>query len=230
MLFSYDCSSIFAGWWTQAIADAYEEKMQGAVKVEIVQIDPADLFPNIINEAQSQIGLYDGYFTGPAVTGSVVEYNGFADLTGYISETAERTEQWADMLLGYRQWVAQYQDKILMFPLDGDIFSMYYRRDILEAFDLPIPRTWEEYAEVAEATHGKTFDGKVLTGSCVGRSINCAGAYWANLVIASLTQTNGAWQGHLFDTADMKPLTGIVLEEALRLLELQVKYGPPEGT
>jgi ABC-type glycerol-3-phosphate transport system substrate-binding protein len=214
----------------QPIADAYEEKMQGAVKIEIVQVEPADLFPNIINEAISQIGLYDGFITSPIVTGSVVQYDGFADLTPFIQETAERAASWADVLLGYRKWVAQYQEKIIMFPLDGDMFSLFYRRDVLEEFKLPVPRTWDEYAATAEAVHGKVFQGNVLQGSCIGRTPNCAGVYWANLVIASMTQTEGAWQGHLFDTADMLPLTGPVLEETLRLMELQAKYGSPDGT
>jgi multiple sugar transport system substrate-binding protein len=203
--------------------------VNGAVIVEINVIDAADLFPNIINEAQSQLGLYDGFFTNPSVTGSVVEYEGFADLTPFIGETSEKTAEWEDILLGYRKWIAQYEGKVLMFPIDGDFFSMYYRTDVLAAFNLTVPRTWEEYAEVAAATHNQTFEGKVLSGSCVGRMFNCAGPYWANLVISSFTQTHGASTGHLFDTADMNPLTGPVLEEVLRLMELQVKYGSAEG-
>jgi ABC-type glycerol-3-phosphate transport system substrate-binding protein len=204
------------GAWTQPIARAYEEYMNGAVIVEINdQVAPLDLFPNIINEAVSQIGLYDGFFTNPTVTGSVVEYDGFADLTPFIGETAEKIAEWDDILLGYRKWVAQYEKKILLFPVDGDIFSMFYRRDVLKAFNLTIPRTWEEYTAVAAAVHNQTFEGKVLTGSCIGRTIGCAGAYWANLVLSSYTQTHGASTGHLFDTADMTPLTGPVLEEAL---------------
>jgi multiple sugar transport system substrate-binding protein len=205
--------------------------MNGAVIVEINdQVNPPDLFPEIINEAQSQIGLYDGFFTNPAVTGSVVDYNGFADLTPFVGETAEKIAEWDDILLGYRKWVAQYEKKILMFPIDGDFFSMFYRRDVLEAFGLKVPRTWEEYNEVAKATHNQTFEGKVLTGSCIGRSINCAGAYWANTVIASYTQTHGASTGHLFDTKDMMPLTGPVLEEAMLMMEQQAKYGSVDGT
>jgi multiple sugar transport system substrate-binding protein len=241
-MMDYDCSRyipkhyqhsyyIYTGAWTQPIARAYEEHMNGAVIVEINdQVDPPDLFPNIINEAQSQIGLYDGFFTNPSVTGSVVEYNGFADLTPFVGETVEKLAEWEDILLGYRKSVAQYEKKILMFPVDGDMLSMFYRRDVLDAFGLKVPRTWEEYTAVAKATHNQTFDGKVLTGSCVGRSIGCAGAYWANLVISSYTQTNGPSTGHLFDTADMMPLTGPVMEEALLMMENQVKYGSVDGT
>jgi multiple sugar transport system substrate-binding protein len=204
--------------------------MNGAVIVEINEVAPPDLFPNIINEAQSQIGLYDGFFTPPAVTGSVVEFDGFHDLTPFVRETAEKAAAWDDILLGYRQIVAQYENRILMFPIDGDFFSMFYRRDVLEAFGLQVPRTWEEYTAVAAATHNQTFEGKVLTGSCVGRKIDCGGPFWANLVISSYTQTHGPSTGHLFDTQDMSPLAGPVLEEALLMLENQSKYGSEDGT
>jgi multiple sugar transport system substrate-binding protein len=220
-----------AAFWTEPIARAYEEFMNGTVLIKIILLnDSATLFGEIVDEAVNKLGLYDGYFTTPEVTGSVVEYGGFADLTPYALETQERRLDWADILPGYRNWNAQYEGKILLYPIDGDILSMFYRKDILEEFNLPVPRTWEEYVEVAAATHGKVFEGKKLVGSCVGRSVGCAGQYWANMVISTMTQTTGPSSGHLFDTADMTPLTGLVLEEALRLLELQAKYGPPDGT
>jgi multiple sugar transport system substrate-binding protein len=212
-----------------ALAQAFTESMQGAVEIEIIQVDPSELFPNIINEAISQIGLYDGYFTGPTVLGSVVEYQGFADLTPYIQESSSRISDWNDVLLGYRQFIAQYENKIYMYPLDGDTFSLYYRRDVLEHFNLQVPRTWEEYVAVAAATHGQIYENTTLIGNCIGRVSGCAGAYWANMILSTITQTHGTSSGFIFDTADMTPLTGPALEETLRLLEAQIPYGPPDG-
>lgn len=70
----------------------------------------------------------DGFITAPGVSGSVVPHDGWADLTAFISETAERTRDWADIMLGYRQYIAQYQEEIIMYPLDGDVLSMFYRK------------------------------------------------------------------------------------------------------
>lgn len=155
--------------------------MRGQVQVEVVQVPVSELFPNIENEAESQIGLYDGFFTGPGVLGSVVDHEGFADLTDYIQESADRSKDWLDVLLGYRQEIAQYEDKILMYPLDGDTLSLFYRKDILDAFGLKVPRTWDEYNQVAAATHGKVWNNQTLVGSCVARKTSCSNAYWANL-------------------------------------------------
>jgi len=54
----------------------------------------------------------------------------------------------------------------------------------------------------------------------------CAGAYWVNLVLSSMTQTNGMSSGALFDTYDMKPLLGEAFEKTLEWMETQSKFGP----
>lgn len=212
--------------WVEQSARAFEASKQGRVKVTIVYVDFGQLFADTVNEAKSKVGLYDGFLSPPSVSGSVVEHAGFADLRPFIQESAENLADWSDILLGYRQNLAQYEDQIIMFPLDGDILSMYYRKDVLEHFGLQVPRTWDEFNMVAKATHGKVWtDGTVLNGSCVGRVPHCAGAYWGNLLLSSMTQTHGASTGHLFDTADMKPLAGPALEQVLHWMADQVKYG-----
>ena len=86
-----------------------------------------------------------------------------------------------------------------------------------------------------KAVHGKKFVNKVgneteevtLSGSCVGRVMNCAAPFYTTLVHSSMTQARGLIQGSLFDTDDMTPLAGEALEETIRLLEGQVEYGAP---
>ena len=40
-----------------------------------------------------------------------------------------------------------------------------------------------------------------------------------------MTQTLGQWQGHMFDTQDMKPLAGEAMEKTLEWMEEQTKFG-----
>lgn len=91
-----------------------------------------------------------------------------------------------------------------------------------------LKRTWDEYNTVAAAVHGKVFNNQTLIGSCIGRLKGCAGAYWANLVLSSITQYRGTWEGHLFDSADMKPLLGEAFEKMLEIMEIQARYGPAD--
>jgi ABC-type glycerol-3-phosphate transport system substrate-binding protein len=199
------------------------------VEIQFIEKSFDEIYADAINEAAGQLQLYDGFVTPPAVAGSVVQYNGWADLTPYIQETAANLKDWGDILIGYRKYVAQYEGTIIMYPLDGDLINMFYRKDILAAFGLKPPRTWDEYSNVARLTHGRTFENRTLSGSCVGRVSGCAGVYWANLILSSLTQTLGPGQGHLFDTRDMTPLTGVAMEQALKWMEDQVKYGAVGG-
>jgi multiple sugar transport system substrate-binding protein len=212
------------GAWIVPVAERFSRDRPD-VNIEIVQVALSELSPNIINEATSKTGLFDGFVTPPAVMGSIVEEDGWADLTGYIDSTPAQAKDWSDIFLNYRKWISQYQEKILMFPLDGDVLNMFYRKDVMEEFGLQVPRTWEEYNIVAAATHGKEFKNRTLTGSCIGRMLGCAGPYWANLVLSSMTQQRGTSEGHLFDTSDMSPLLDEAFVKTLELLEYQAMYG-----
>jgi len=214
------------GLWATAAAERFSMERPD-VDVEIIELaGNGALFENIINEAKSKTGLFDIFITPPHVMGDIVEEDGWADLTDYVESSAYRGDDWSDILVGYRNLISQFQDRILMFPLDGDVLSMFYREDVLEEFGLQVPRTWDEYNAVANATHGKNFKNKTLTGSCVGRMKGCAGAYWMNLVLSSMTQMKGMSSGSLFDTSDMTPLLGEAFVKALEWMEIQAMFGP----
>jgi multiple sugar transport system substrate-binding protein len=178
-------------------------------------------------QAQNRLPLYDGYICNPFIVGGAVQHDGWMDLTEIV-RTREDLE-WQDMLPPMRENIAVYDNKVYMLPLDGDAHFLFYREDVLNAFNLSIPRTWDEYWQVAQATHGKEFKGEILSGSCVGRTPKQHNSYWANLVLSSYTQTRGPSQGHFFDPDDMEPLTGEAMVEALKMLELQAMYGHPKG-
>ena len=216
------------GLWATEAAERFSRERPD-VNVEIIELAGNTLlFENIINEAKSKTGLFDIFITPPHVMGDIVEEDGWADLTEFVESNTFRGDDWSDIFLGYRKYISQFEDKILMFPLDGDVLSLFYRKDVLEEFGLEVPRTWEEYNAVAEAVHGQTFNNQTLTGSCIGRVPGCAGAYWANLVLSSMTQVDGMTSGSLFDTSDMKPLLGEAFEKMLEWMETQANFGPDD--
>jgi len=221
----------FGTWIDNSIQNFMKSKGEGVIDVELIGLSFPDLFAEIKNEATFGGGLYDGFVTPPSISGSIHEFNGWADLTPTIKSSD--TIDWPDMFLAYRKMIAQYEEKIIMMPLDGDMLVMYYNQEILDSFDLKPPRTWDEYLDAAKAVHSKVIqrDGKdvELVGSCIGRTKFCAGSYWATNVLSTMTQSAGFDEGHLFDTADMLPLTGEAMEEMLRLMEGQVEYGAGES-
>lgn len=206
----------------------YEEFTGGKVKI-VIKTAPSmpALFEEIENDARTGGSLFDAYYTNPVILGTAAILNGFLDLTPYVKDTPYA--DWTDVLLALRTYVTSFEDKIYIILLDGDTHTLFYRRDVLEAFGLKPPRTWNEYTEVAKAVHGKTFEGQELYGSCVSRIEGDHAMYWSHLVLSTITQTEGTSTGSLFDTKDMTPLTGQAVAELLRLHEMHSMYGAPDG-
>jgi multiple sugar transport system substrate-binding protein len=207
-------------------ASAYYNKT--GIKVVYERISGVfEAHEEIRSQAQYHLPLYDGYICNPFIVGGAAQHDGWMDLTETV-RTRDDLE-WQDILPTIRENLAVYDNKVYMLPLDGDAHFLFYREDVLKAFNLSVPRTWDEYWRVAQSVHGKEFEGKTLAGSCVGRKEGAHNNYWANLVISSYTQTKGPSQGHLFDPNDMEPLTGEAMVEVLKMLELQATYGHPLG-
>lgn len=91
--------------------------------------------------------------------------------------------------------------------------------------------------ELAAFFHGKTETvvyengteaDVTLSGSCVGRMPDCGNSYWAQAVLATMTQTRGMKTGSLLDPSNFDPLLGPAMEETLRLLGEQTLYGPAD--
>jgi len=117
--------------------------------------------------------------------------------------------------------------KTLYAPLDGDVISLYYRKDLFEKYQIQVPRTWDAYRDVATFFHGKLWgpNNTTLTGSCVARkgtkssdNGNSMYAYWASLVLSTITQTKGTSSGFLLDPETVEPILGDAMEETLRIL------------
>lgn len=128
-----------------------------------------------------------------------------------------------------------YNGKVRLLPCDGDVHSLFYRKDLFEEFSINVPRTWDEYTEVAKFFHGRevpvpgTNETVTLTGSCVERKLSChEGGYFNMLVHSTSTQALGTETGALLNPDDFEPLMGEAMAETLRHLENQAKYGNPE--
>lgn len=199
------------------------------VRVDVTSVEGFDtLFKEIENDSRLGLELFDLYVAPPVIMGSVVKYNGFADMTSYITDNY--LNEWLDIFPGYRDIISTYDGEILMMPFDGDVLHLFYNKEVLSYYNLQPPRTWDEYNIIAETVHGKVFEptNKTLVGSCIGRVPQCAGAYWAVQVLSSMTQAKGSFEGGLFDTKDMRPLTEEALLETLKIFEKQYKYGNPK--
>lgn len=115
----------------------------------------------------------------------LVSHGAVADLTGHLGE--ETAGHFAD---GVWNAVTLGSDAVYAVPQDSGPMQFYYRADLFEKYDLEVPTTWDEYADVAAALHEQDPDAYLGTFSA-----NDAGWF------VGLTQQAGAsWYGIEGDT------------------------------
>ena len=92
---------------------------------------------------------------------------------------------------------ALYQRKVSVLPLSGDFMALTYRVDYFETHGKTVPRTLEEYAQVAQYFDGKDLDCDGVPDSCFQRT--GFGAEFTFLTfVAAYTQYLVTSQGVLF--------------------------------
>jgi multiple sugar transport system substrate-binding protein len=151
------------------------EELTG-IKVKVVEVPIAEMFTKIMQEYRAGTGAYDALNVIPAWMPDLVNAGALEELDPYVEKYGFKDE--LQMIAPtYRDNQMTVNGKIYGFPDDGDVFLMYYRKDIFadpklqEAFkakagrDLTVPKTWAEFDEVGQfltdqlqpATYGAAF-------------------------------------------------------------------------
>lgn len=189
-----------------------------------IEIDLSEeLESNLVNSKD-----WDGAIFPSQLIGSLSNEDKLWDLRQYIQTSP--TLEWTEILPFFRNPSPMFgSDPSVprLIPLDGDLLSMYYRRDLFALYNMTIPRTWDEYNQAAAFFDGLPLgpNGSPISGSCVSRVDNCGNSYWTSLILASMTQSAGTASGFFLNPATMQPLFGEAMEEALRLTREQLLTG-----
>ncbi len=135
------------------------EQLTG-IKSNVVELTNPDQYSKPVAEHIATSGAYDILDISPAWTPSLADGGVIAPLDDYIAKYMN-TADLDDYHPLYRA-LPTYKGKIWGFFDDGDMFALYYRRDIFEdpkmkeAYQakfnkaLEVPKTWEDYAQVAQ--------------------------------------------------------------------------------
>jgi len=138
--------------------------------LEIVEVPEAEHFPKLMTDVSTGTGQYDTSIAGAWWLGDLVEGDFILPYDQWYN--AEGFPQWdiEDVQPGPRSLLT-YGDHMYMVANDHDGQVMYYRRDLIEdpehqaafeaeyGYPLGVPKTWDEFRDVAEY-----FDGKDLNG------------------------------------------------------------------
>ena len=136
------------------------EKLTG-IKVKVVEVATAEMFTKIMQDYRSGAGAYDALNVIPAWMPDLANAGALEPLDAYVAKYGYADEL-QKIAPTYRDNQMKVGDKIYGFPDDGDVFIMYYRKDIfgdpkLQAefkektgHDLAPPKTWAEFDEVGQ--------------------------------------------------------------------------------
>jgi multiple sugar transport system substrate-binding protein len=136
------------------------EKLTG-IHVNVVEVQTAEMFTKIMQEYRAGTGAYDALNVIPAWMPDLAQAGALEDLDPYVAKFgyADELQKIAPI---YRDNQMKVNGKIYGFPDDGDVFIMYYRKDIFEdaknkeeykaktGKDLAVPTTWADFDTVGQ--------------------------------------------------------------------------------
>ena len=125
------------------------EELTG-IKVNIIEAQHDEMFPKMMQEHRGGTGAYDVLNVVPAWMGDMVRAGAVEPLDEYVDKYGYRAEL-DDIGDVYRENQMRIGDTIYGFPDDGDVFILYYRKDVFEEMGLSVPTTWDEFYEVSKA-------------------------------------------------------------------------------
>jgi multiple sugar transport system substrate-binding protein len=135
------------------------EQLTG-IKSNVVELSNPDMYSKAVAENIAGSGAYDVLDISPAWTPSLADGGVIAPLDDYIAKYMNMAD--LDDFHPLYKALPTYKGKIWGFFDDGDMFALYYRKDIFEdpklkeAYqakfnaELAPPKTWEEYAQIAQ--------------------------------------------------------------------------------
>jgi multiple sugar transport system substrate-binding protein len=128
-------------------------------KVSVVEVPTAEMFTKIMQEFRAGTGAYDALNVIPAWMPDLAQAGALEPLDALVDKYGFRDEL-KTIAPTYRDNQMTVGGKIYGFPDDGDVFLMYYRKDLFaredlqkaykEQFkaDLAVPKTWDEFKQV----------------------------------------------------------------------------------
>ena len=174
-------------------------------KIKVVEVPTSEMFTKIMQEYRANTGAYDALNVIPAWMPDLAQAGALEQLDSYVDKYGYRGEL-QTIAATYRDNQMTVDGKIYGFPDDGDVFLMYYRKDIFARDDLKkaykdkfgreleVPTTWEQFIEV----------GQFLTDSLKSEGIYGASMFrepgYGNFMFQERFRNEG---GKFFD-ADMK--------------------------
>ena len=136
------------------------EELTG-IKINVVEIPFDEMFPKTMAEFRAGTGAYDVLNVVPSQMPDLVKAGVMEPLDDYIDKHGFR-EHLETIAPVYRDNWMTVNDMTYGLPDDGDVFILYYRKDLFEdlenqaefaskyGYDLSPPQGWQQFDQIAE--------------------------------------------------------------------------------
>jgi multiple sugar transport system substrate-binding protein len=130
--------------------------------VKVIEVATADMFTKIMQDFRSGAGAYDALNVIPAWMPDLVQAGALENLEPYVDKYGDRGELEKIAPIFRDNWM-KVNNTIYGFPDDGDVFVLYYRKDLFAdpdvqakfkaktGHELTVPKTWKEFDETGAA-------------------------------------------------------------------------------
>lgn len=210
--------------------------------LNIVAVPFEEHFPKFVEDAASGTGQYDTSIAGAWWLGDFVAGDFIMPYDDYYNDTSGKFPQWDyEAVLPGPRALLEYDGKKYMVANDADGQVMYYRRDLFEnadhqkafadayGYDLAVPTTWDQFADIAEYFNGKDLNGDGEPDSGVTMHLKVGGQGMFHFMSFSAPYVIGPDnpKAYWFNPENMVPLLNSQghLNALNKLIEIS-KHGP----
>lgn len=136
------------------------EELTG-IKVNVVEIPNPEMFTKTLQEFRAGTGAYDALNVVPTWMPDLVRSGALEPLDDYVDKFGYRDEL-QEIAPTYRDNQMTVDGTIYGLPDDGDVFLLYYRKDLFEdpdhktafneqyGYPLVPPQTWDQFGDIAK--------------------------------------------------------------------------------
>jgi multiple sugar transport system substrate-binding protein len=210
--------------------------------LNIVAVPFEEHFPKLIEDMASGTGQYDTSIAGAWWLGDLVAADFIMPYDDYYNDTSGKFPTWEyDGVLSGPRSLLEYGGKKYMVANDHDGQVLYYRRDLFEdsqhqgafadefGYDLAVPTTWDQFADMAQYFNGKDLNGDGEPGHGVTMHLKVGQQGMFHFMSFSAPFVIGPENPKLywFNAEDMTPLVNSSghLAALSQLIEIS-KHGP----
>mmetsp|Transcript_22822 Transcript_22822/g.25647 ORF Transcript_22822/g.25647 Transcript_22822/m.25647 type:complete len:999 (-) Transcript_22822:117-3113(-) len=260
----------------QKYADLYRSSNQEAPIIQFFDVPSLkELDYEVTSELKSESTLFDGFVVPPLFLGSMYQQRDGKGLAIWDEDEDEKTliqptsssqqqqqnQQHSsyslidDLLPYYRYQVATFDDKIRSLPiLSGSQTLLFFRKDYLDAKNLPTPKNWDDFTRTASALNQEPLgpNGEPIYGACLGllsesgcrkrnngfvsensaAKCNSQSMTYLGMMLSSMTQVMGNSTGWMMglnsnSPVGVDPLFQPTLEYIMEWMEQQIENGGP---